>query len=88
MTEHMKKAISMVPGLDPEFHGEQVQGWYDDALDFLRDAGVAEAYVTSDKSLGVVSQYIKDMFLGNGELSRYVYERGKQLAMKGEPSDA
>lgn len=87
MTDHMKKALKMIPGLTEEYHGAQVEGYYNDALDALRDAGVSEKVITSDKSLGAVVQYIKDTYLGDGFLSKFFYERAKQLQMKGEPTD-
>lgn len=88
MTDHMKKAINMIPGLTVEYHGDFVRGYYEDALDALRDAGVSEAVVTSDKSLGAVVQYIKDTYLGNGVLSTFFFQRAKQLQMKGDAANA
>lgn len=87
MTEHMIKAIKMIPGLTVEYHAEQVEGYYNDALDALADAGVAEAVITSDKSLGAVVQYIKDTMLGNGVISPFFYARAKQLQMKGDAAN-
>ena len=73
-----------------EYHKEIIQPYYEDALDYIRDAGVPEAIVTSSKAVGCIARYVLDTMNLNGnavDLSPFFFRRFKQLQMKEVSAD-
>ena len=70
-----------------EYHKSQIQPYYNDALNFLRDAGVPESVVVSSKATGCIARYVQDTFNLNSNavnLSPFFYQRLKQLMLADE----
>ena len=68
-------------GITDEFHDSTLQVYFDEAVAFLRDAGVSESKMTS----GVIALGVSDLWnygAGEGKLSEYFKMRAAQLALK------
>ena len=75
--EGVKKAT----GLTGDFQDDTVQEWFDEAVGFLKDAGVKDANITD----GIVARGVLDLWnygAGDGKLSEYFMQRAAQLADK------
>ena len=75
--EGVKKAT----GLTGDFQDDTVQEWFDEAVGFLKDAGVKDANITD----GIVARGVLDLWnygAGEGKLSEYFRQRATQLAYK------
>ncbi len=73
----VKEAI----GLTGDYQDGTIQQWIDEAVDFLKDAGVAEKNITT----GIVARGVLDLWnygAGDGKLSEYFVQRAAQLSMK------
>lgn len=68
-------------GITDEFHDSTLQVYFDEAVAFLRDAGVSESKMTA----GVIALGVSDLWnygAGEGKLSEYFKMRAAQLALK------
>lgn len=68
-------------GLTGEYQTGTVQEWYNEVIDTIKDAGVAEKFITT----GLVARGVLDLWnydSGGGKLSEYFYQRVTQLAYK------
>lgn len=77
MLEQVKTAL----GITGDYQDETIEGYIAEVKAFLRDAGVAEANITS----GVVARGVADLWnygAGDGQLSPYFIQRATQLAYK------
>ena len=75
--EGVKKAT----GLTGEYQDGTIQIWFDEAVGFLKDAGVKDALITD----GIVARGVLDLWnygAGEGKLSEYFKQRAVQLAYK------
>lgn len=75
--EDIKNAL----GITDEFHDSTLQVYFDEAVAFLRDAGVSESKMTA----GVIALGVSDLWnygAGEGKLSEYFKMRAAQLALK------
>lgn len=73
----VKEAI----GLTGDYQDGTIQQWIDEAVDFLKNAGVAEKNITT----GIVARGVVDLWnygAGDGKLSEYFVQRAAQLSMK------
>lgn len=73
-----------------EYHADSVRPYYNDGLEYIKDAGVPEAVATSDKAVGCLARYVLDTYnlnSNNVTLSPFFFQRLKQLQMKGVGSD-
>lgn len=73
----VKEAI----GLTGDYQDNTIQLWIDEAVGFLKDAGVAEKNITT----GIVARGVLDLWnygAGDGKLSEYFVQRAAQLSMK------
>ena len=74
---NVKKAL----GITGTYQDDALQQYYDEAVDFLKEAGVAEANIT----VGIVARGVSDLWnygAGEGTLSSYFIQRASQLALK------
>lgn len=74
--EAVKTAIGMIGTPDAV-----VQPWYDETVDFLKRAGVAESRIT----VGIIARGVLDLYnfgAGDGKLSEYFIQRAAQLALQ------
>lgn len=77
MLEQVKTAL----GITGDYQDDTIAEYIAEVKAFLRDAGVAEANITS----GVVARGVADLWnygAGDGQLSPYFIQRATQLAYK------
>lgn len=70
-----------------EYHAEIIGGFVSDGINYLKSAGVKESVIYSNKSVGVLVQYVTDVWnltQGQSKLSPFFKERVIQLAMVGD----
>ena len=68
-------------GITGNYQDDTVQGWMDETVDFLVDAGVKEANITA----GLVARGVLDLWnygAGDGKFSEYFIQRAIQLSYK------
>ena len=76
--EQVKAALGIVG----EYQDDTLQVYFDEAVEFLKDAGVSEANITA----GIVARGVSDLWnygAGDGKLSPYFMQRAAQLSYKG-----
>lgn len=76
--EQVKAALGIVG----DYQDATLQIYFDEAVAFLKDAGVSEANITA----GVVARGVSDLWnygAGDGKLSPYFMQRAAQLSYKG-----
>lgn len=76
--EQVKAALGIVGN----YQDATLQIYFDEAVNFLKDAGVSEANITA----GVVARGVSDLWnygAGDGKLSPYFMQRAAQLSYKG-----
>ena len=69
-------------GITGNYQDDTLQEYVNEAVAFLKDAGVAETSITS----GIVARGVADLWnygAGDGKLSSYFMMRAAQLALKG-----
>ena len=78
MLEKVKNAL----GITGTYQDDTVSEYINEVIEFLLDAGVADANITS----GIVARGVSDLWSygsGNGKLSQYFMQRAAQLSYKG-----
>ena len=68
-------------GITGDFQTEVIRSYYDEVIDFLKDAGVREDRIT----VGLVTRGVADLWNyggGDGKLSPYFVQRAAQLSYK------
>ena len=76
--DDIKKAL----GITGDYQDDTLQIYFDEVVEFIKDAGVPESLITS----GVVARGVSDLWNygeAGGKLSPYFYQRVTQLAYKG-----
>lgn len=76
--EQVKAALGIVGN----YQDDTLQVYFNEAVEFLKDAGVSEANITA----GVVARGVSDLWnygAGDGKLSPYFMQRAAQLSYKG-----
>lgn len=69
-------------GIVGNYQDNTLQIYFDETVDFLKNAGVAEANITA----GIVARGVSDLWnygAGDGKLSPYFVQRATQLTYKG-----
>lgn len=69
-------------GIVGDYQNDTLQIYFDEAVEFLKDAGVSEANITA----GLVARGVSDLWnygAGDGKLSPYFIQRAAQLSYKG-----
>ena len=69
-------------GIVGDYQNDTLQVYFDEAVEFLKDAGVSEANITP----GLVARGVSDLWnygAGDGKLSPYFIQRAAQLSYKG-----
>ena len=75
--EKVKSAL----GITGTYQDETLQIYYDEVLDFLKEAGVGESSITN----GIVARGVSDLWNyggAEGKLSEYFLQRAAQLSYK------
>lgn len=68
-------------GITGDYQDNTIQGYFDEVVDFLIDAGVAERNITT----GIVARGVLDLWnygSAGGKLSPYFKQRATQLSYK------
>ena len=68
-------------GITGDFQDATLQVYFDEVVDFLVDAGVAQSNITS----GIVARGVADLWnygSNDGKLSQYFVQRAAQLSLK------
>lgn len=68
-------------GITGDYQTEVIRPYYEEVIDFLKDAGVQEDNIT----VGLVTRGVADLWNyggGDGKLSPYFYQRAAQLSYK------
>lgn len=76
--EDIKNAL----GITGTYQDATLQIYFDEAVAFLKDAGVSESNMTA----GVIARGVSDLWnygMGDGKLSPYFIQRAVQLSYKG-----
>jgi hypothetical protein len=69
-------------GIVGNYQDDTLQVYFDETVDFLKNAGVSEANITA----GIVARGVSDLWnygAGDGKLSPYFVQRATQLTYKG-----
>lgn len=69
-------------GIVGNYQDSTLQVYFDETVDFLKNAGVSEANITA----GIVARGVSDLWnygAGDGKLSPYFVQRATQLTYKG-----
>jgi hypothetical protein len=75
--DQVKNALGIVGN----YQDDTLQVYFNEAVDFLKDAGVLEANITA----GIVARGVSDLWnygAGDGKLSPYFMQRAAQLSYK------
>lgn len=75
------EGVKNATGITGDYQDDTIQEWFDEVVDFLKDAGVSEAHITD----GIVARGVLDLWnygAGEGKLSEYFKQRAAQLAYK------
>lgn len=73
--------VKIAIGITGDFQNDTLQVYFDEVIDFLKDAGIDENNITK----GIVARGVSDLWnygTGEGRFSEYFYQRAKQLALK------
>lgn len=77
----MLEAVKTALGITGEYQNATIQGYIDEVIAFLVDAGVSRSVITA----GVVARGVSDLWnygSGDGKLSPYFMQRATQLSYK------
>lgn len=77
----MLDEVMQMLGITGHYLDSTIQGYVDEVVAFLIDAGVPSSKITS----GIVARGVADLWNyggGEGKLSEYFYQRAAQLALK------
>lgn len=73
--------VKQAMGITGTYNDTQLQPFYDDVVDYIRGAGVKDAYITA----GIVARGVLDTWnygAGDGKMSEYFLHRVTQLSYK------
>lgn len=88
--EEMFRIVKEANGITGNFQDGMTRPIFEEVLYYLKDAGVSETILNSEKGIGVVAIGVSDLWnpaAGKKELSSYFKERAIQLALSGGNSD-
>lgn len=76
------KEVKNALGITGDYQDDTLQVYFDETVEFLKDAGVAENNITA----GIIARGVADLWnygAGEGKISQYFTIRAAQLALKG-----
>jgi hypothetical protein len=77
----MLTGVKEALGIQGEYQDATITQYIEEVIDFLKDAGVKSAYITT----GIVARGVTDLWnygAGEGKLSEYFMQRAAQLSFK------
>lgn len=72
--------VKIALGITGDFQNDTLQIYFDEVINFLKDAGIVESKITK----GIVARGVSDLWnygTGDGRFSEYFYQRAKQLSL-------
>lgn len=81
MTGNILEAVKAANNITGNDQDAALNEWINEVIEFIKDAGVSETYITS----GLVARGVTDLWdygSGTGKLSEYFRQRVTQLAYK------
>lgn len=82
----MLSKVKTALGITGSYQDGTIQGYIDEVLEYLKDAGIQETVITP----GLVARGVADLWnygSGEGKLSTYFMQRAAQLRYKGESNN-
>ena len=74
-------AVKASLGITGNYQDPTLSQYITEVKEYLIDAGVPESVVNSEKSAGIISRGVSDLWnYGAGKLSDYFYQRASQLS--------
>lgn len=76
------RIVKTALGISGDFHNETLSIYIDEVLDYLKDAGVPDTVLATDRINGSLARGVSDLWnygQGNAELSPYFHQRVIQL---------
>lgn len=73
-----------------DFHNDLLMSFATDTKEYLRSAGVKDSVIESEKSIGVISRGVADLWnfgSGEGKFSEMFYQRAVQLTFEKDFED-
>ena len=73
--------IKSALGITGDYQDASLQIYFNEVVEFLKDAGVKQSNITA----GIVARGVSDLWnygMGEGQLSTYFYQRASQLSYK------
>lgn len=73
--------VKLALNITGDYQNDTLQIYFDEVVEYLKDAGVAESNITK----GIIARGVSDLWnygAGEGKLSEYFYQRAKQLSLK------
>lgn len=70
-------------GISGTFQDKSIQGYIDEVIDFMREAGISNDILTSSRCHGAVARGVADLWnygMGNTSFSPYFLQRVTQLS--------
>lgn len=85
MTEaELLKTVKDGMSITGTYLDDKLKVWILEVKEYLVSAGIPQSIVDSNKSAGIIARGVSDLWNfggGNGNLSRYFYQRAIQLSM-------
>lgn len=85
--EEIKTAL----GIGGTYQDATLKIYMDEVKEFLRDAGVSDLFLESEKVIGILTRGVADLWnygSGNAQLSLYFKQRAIQLVYKSRKEEA
>lgn len=83
MTDTILKGVKSALGITGDYQDPTLKIYINEVMAYMKSAGVAEAVINSEVSVGVIARGVTDLWNyngGAGKLSDYFYQRVSQLA--------
>lgn len=88
--EQLEK-IKTALGIGGTYQDATLKIYMDEVKEFLRDAGVSDLFLESEKVIGILTRGVADLWnygAGNAQLSLYFKQRAIQLVYKSRKEEA
>lgn len=88
--EQLEK-IKTALGIGGTYQDATLKIYMDEVKEFLRDAGVSDLFLESEKVIGILTRGVADLWnygSGNAQLSLYFKQRAIQLVYKSRKEEA
>ena len=83
MTDAILQGVKSALGITGEYQDPTLKIYVNEVMAYMKSAGISEAVINSEVSVGVIARGVTDLWNyngGAGKLSDYFYQRVSQLA--------